>query len=195
MTALAGERGGVVTKLLAILLVLGIIATAALYIYGKRQQPLSADGVHVATSDAGKQPATTIGIAPGRSVSVATIVKNDGPLPVTINGLAPAPGSQTDVYLPVSIALGDGKRPQVSGGAFVPPELAPHTGVGVVITYTLNPDLDCARFGATPSDPVPLPPTPFRLSTYGVDTTQSLLLPGPPMVAGVTRTACERALP
>jgi hypothetical protein len=194
MTALAGERGGVVTKLLAILLVLGIIATAALYIYGKRQQPLSADGVHVATSDGGRQPAT-VGIAPGRSVYVATIIRNDGPLEVTIDGLAPAPGSPTDVYVPVSIALGDGKQPQATGGAFVPPSLAPHTGVGVVITYTLNPDLACARFTDAPSEPAPLPPVPFRLSSYGVDTTQSLLLPGPPMVAGITRTACERALP
>ena len=39
MTVLTGERGGVVTKLLGILLVLGILATAALYIYGKKQQP------------------------------------------------------------------------------------------------------------------------------------------------------------
>jgi hypothetical protein len=194
MTALAGERGGVVTKFLAILLVLGIIATAALYIYGKRQQPLSAGGAHVATGDGGKRPAS-IGIAPGRSVYVATIVRNDGPLPVTIEGLAPAAGSPTDVYLPVSIALGDGKRPQATGGAFVPPSLAPNTGVGVVITYALNPDLACARFNDAPSDPAPLPPTPFRLSSYGVDTTQSLLLPGPPMVAGVTRASCERALP
>ena len=192
MTSPARERGGVVTKLLGILLVLGICATAALYIYGKRQQPLSAEGVHVATSDGGHQP-STIGIAPGRSVYIATIVRNDGPLAVTIDGLAPA-AAPTDVYVPVSIELGDGKRPQPTTGAFVPPSLDPHTGVGVMITYTLNPDLACARFNDTPSDPAPLPPMPLRLSTYGVDTTQSLPLPGTPTVAGVTRTSCERAI-
>jgi hypothetical protein len=194
VTSPDGERGGVVTKLLGILLVLGILATAALYIYGKRQQPLSAEGVHVATSDGERQPAT-IGIAPGRSVYVATIVRNDGPLPVTIEGLTPATDAPTDVYVPVSIELGDGKRPQPTSGAFAPPSLDPHTGVGVMVTYALNPDLACARFGDTPSDPAPLPPMPLRLSTYGVDTTQSLPLPGPPSVAGITRTSCERALP
>jgi len=193
MTSLAGERGGIVAKFLGILLVLGICATAALYIYGKRQQPLSANGVHVATSDGGRQPAT-VGIAPGRSVYVATIVQNDGPLPVTIDGLMPGPGAPTDVYVPFAIELGDGKRPQPTNGAFVPPSLDPHTGIGVVITYTLNPDLACARFDDTPSDPAPLPPMPLRLSTYGVDTTQSLPLPGPPTVRGITRTSCERAL-
>ena len=194
MTVLAGERGGVVTKLLGILLVLGILATAALYVYGKKQQPLSAEGVHVATSDGQRQPAK-IGTAPGRSVYVATIVRNDGPLPVTIEGLAPPAGAPTDVYVPVSIELGDGKAPRPTNGAFVPPSLDPHTGIGVTVTYTLDPGLACARFGDTPSDPAPLAPMPLRLSTYGVDTTQSLMLPGPPTVAGITRTSCERALP
>jgi hypothetical protein len=194
VTSLAGDRGGVMTKLLGILLVLGICATAALYIYGKRQQPLSAEGAHVATSDGGRRPAA-IGIAPGRSVYVATIVRNDGPLPVTIDGLAPAPSAPTDAYVPVSIELGDGKRPQPTSVAFAPPSLDPHTGIGVVITYALNPDLACARFGDAPSDPAPLPPMPLRLSSYGVDTTQSLTLPGPPTVSGITRASCERALP
>jgi hypothetical protein len=194
VTPIADERGGVIAKLLGILLVLAICATAALYIFGKHQQPLSAEGAHVATSDGGRQPAT-VGIAPDRSVYVATIVRNDGPLPVTIDGLAPAPGAPTDVYVPVSIELGDGKRPKPTNGAFAPPSLDPHTGIGVMVTYALNPDLSCARFGAAPSDPAPLPPMPLRLSSYGVETTQSLPLPGPPTVAGITRTACERALP
>lgn len=194
MTALAGERGGVVTKLLAILLVLGIIATAALYIYGKRQQPLSADGVHVATSDGGRQPAT-VGIAPGRSVYVATIVRNDGRLPVTLEGLAPAT-SPTDAYVPVSIELGDGKTPKPANGAFAPPSLDPGTGIGVVVTYAINPNLECGHFGDAPSDPTPFPSLPVRLSSYGVDTTQTIALDqGAPTVSGITKNTCERATP
>ena len=108
--------------------------------------------MHVATSDGERQPAK-IGIAPGRSVYVATIVRNDGPLPVTIGGLAPAAGASTDVYVPVSIELGDGKAPRPTKGAFVPPSLDPHTGIGVMVTYTLNPDLACAQFGEAPSEP------------------------------------------
>lgn len=194
MTRLTDERGGVVAKLLGTVLVLGICATAALYIYGMRQQPLSAEGIHVATSDAGRQ-GRSIAVAQGRSVYVATVVRNDGPLPVTLEGLAPAAAGPTDAYVPISIELGDGKTPQPAGGAFTPPSLDPHTGIGVVVTYTINPNMACGRFTDAPSDPAPLRPIPIKLSTYGVDTTQALALPGPPMVAGITKTTCERALP
>jgi len=194
MTRLADERGGVVAKFLGIVLVVGICATAGLYIYGRRQQPLSAEGVHVATSDGGPQRGT-IELAPGRSVYVATVVRNDGPLPVTLEGLAPAAGAPTDAYVPVAIELGDGKTPQPASGAFTPPSLDPHTGIGVVVTYTVNPNVACGRFGDAPSEPAPLPSVPIKLSTYGVDTTQALALPGPPMVGGITKASCERALP
>src|SRR5262245_28748014 len=150
MRRLGDQHGGAFTKLLGILLVLGIIATAALYIYGKRQQPLSAEGAHVGTSDGGRQSGQ-IQLAPGRSVYVATIVRNDGPLPVTLEGLAPAQVSPTDAYVPVSIELGDGKTPKPATGAFTPPSLDAHTGIGVVVTYTINPNMACAQFGATPS--------------------------------------------
>ena len=193
MTRFADERGGVVAKLLGFVLVIGICATAALYVYGKNQQPLSADGVHVATSDGGRQRGP-IPVASGRSVSVATIVRNDGPLPVTLEGLAPVQASATDVYVPVSMQLGDGKTPAPADGAFTPPSLDPHTGIGVVVTYAINPNLACARFGDAPGDPTPLAAMPMKLSTYGVDTTQTLGVPGPPMVDGLTSAGCERAL-
>ena len=193
MTRFDDERGGVVGKLLGFLLVLGLCATAALYIYGKHQQPLSADGVHVATSDGGRQ-GRTIEVAPGRSVYVATVVRNDGPLAVTLEGLASG-AAPTDAYIPVSIALGDGKTAQPATGALTPPSLDRHTGIGVVVTYTINPNLACGQFGDAPSDPAPLAPATIKLSTYGVDTTQALTLPGPPMVGGITKSACERALP
>jgi hypothetical protein len=194
MRRLSDEYGGIFTKLLGILLVVGIIATAALYIYGKRQQPLSAEGVHVGTSDGGRQSGH-IELAPGRSVYVATVVRNDGPLPVTLEGIAQAEVSPTDAYVPVSIELGDGKTPKPVSGAFTPPSLDAHTGIGVVVTYAINPNMACARFGDTPGDPVPLAPVPMKISTYGVDTTQTLGVPGPPMVGGITKAACERALP
>lgn len=193
MTRLAEEHGGIVAKFLGLLLVLGILATAALYVYGKNRQPLSAEGVHVATSDGGRQ-ARQISVAPGRSVYVATLVRNDGPLPVTLEGLAPVGTSSTDAYIPISMALGDGKTPAPVGGGFAPPTLDAHTGIGVVITYAINPNLACARFGDGPAEPVPLAPMPIKLSTYGVDTTQTLDVPGPPMVQGLTKTTCERAL-
>lgn len=195
MTRLAGEHGGVVGKLLGILLVLAVCASAALYIYGKRQQPLSMRDAHVATSDGQRDPAT-VGVAPGSAVYVATIVHNDGRLPVTLEGLAPAGTSSTDAYIPISLQLGDGKTPKPAGGAFVPPSLDPNTGIGVVVTYAINPNLSCSRFTTTPSVPTPFPPVPLRFSSYGVDTTQTVpLAQGAPTVSGITKTDCERAVP
>jgi hypothetical protein len=193
MIRLTDQQGGIIAKLLGLLLVVGILATAALYIYGTNQQPLSAEGAHVATSDGGRRSGQ-IQLARDRSVYVATIVRNDGPLPVTLEGLGPVPPSPTDVYVPISMELGDGKTPQPAGGAFAPPSLDPHTGIGVVVTYAVNPNLACVRFSDAPSEPAPLAAVPMRLSTYGVDTTQTLAVPGPPMVAGVTKTACDHAI-
>lgn len=194
MNRLADERGGVIAKLLGFLLVLAIIASAAVYWYGKQQQPLSVDDAHVATSD-GQRHQATVGVAPGRTIYVATIVHNDGRLPVTLEGLAPAATSPTDAYVPISIALGDGKTPDPANGAFAPPSLGPGTGIGVVVTYTVNPNLACGHFDNTPSDPTPFPPLPLRLSSYGVDTTQTVpFAHGTPTVSGITKTTCERAL-
>jgi hypothetical protein len=193
MKRLAEQQGGVISKFLGLLLVLGILATAALYVYGKNQQPLSAEGVHVATSDGGRQSGP-IAVAPGRRVYVATIVRNDGPLPVTIEGLAHIEASDTDAYIPISMQLGDGKTPAPADGTFAPPSLDPHTGIGVVVTYGINPNLACARLGDASGDSAPLAAIPMQLSTYGVDTTQTLGVPGPPVIEGLTKTTCERAL-
>jgi hypothetical protein len=195
MTRLGDERGGAVAKLLAILLVLAICASAAVYVYGKRQQPLSVDDAHVATSDGQHDPAT-VGVAPRRAIYVATIVHNDGRLPVTLEGLGAAPTGPTDAYVPISLELGDGKSAKPTTGAFVPPSLDPGTGIGVVVTYAINPNLACGHFDNTPSEPAPFPPLPLRLSSYGVDTTQTIpLAHGAPTVSGITKTSCERALP
>ena len=173
MMRLADERGGAVAKLLGILLVLAVCASAAVYVYGKNQHPLAIDEVHV-----------------------ATIVRNDGRLPVTLEGLAPAATSPTDAYVPVSIELGDGKTPKPANGAFDPPSLDPGTGIGVVVTYAINPNLECGHFGDAPSDPTPFPSLPVRLSSYGVDTTQTIALDqGAPTVSGITKTTCGRATP
>jgi len=195
MSRWADEAGGAIAKLLGILLVLAVCASAALYVYGKHQQPLSIQGAHVETGDGQRDPAT-VGVTKGGAVYVATIVHNDGRLPVTLDGLAPVAIGPTDAYVPISLALGDGKTPKPSSGAFVPPSLDARTGIGVVVTYAINPNLACGRFTETPSDPMPLPPVPLRLSSYGVDTTQTVpLAQGAPTVIGITKRSCERAVP
>ncbi|MFL5791995.1 MAG: hypothetical protein ACJ76A_10875 [Actinomycetota bacterium] len=194
MTRLADERGGALAKLLGILLVLAVCASGAVYVYGKTEQPLSADIAHTATSEGGREP-TTVAVAPNVVVYVAEIVHNDGRLPVTIEGLAEQ-GDSTEPYVPIAIELGDGKTPKPTNGAFVPPSLDANTGIGVVVTYAINPNLDCSSYGARPSGPTPFPPLPLRLSTYGVDTMQTVRPDlGLPKVSGITRASCERALP
>jgi hypothetical protein len=194
MRPLTDDRGGIVAKLLGILLVLAILASAAVYVYGKGQQPLEADIAHTATSDGDRQ-AATIGVGPHMAVYAATIVRNAGRLPVTIEGLASVPREPSQPYVPITIELGDGKTANPTNGAFVPPSLDPGTGIGVVVTYAIDPNLDCSAYTRRPSKRVPFPPLPLRLSSYGVDTTQTLTFEIAPTVSGITEAACERALP
>jgi hypothetical protein len=192
MIRISDERGGAVAKLLGILLVLAVCASAAVYVYGKTADPLSVDIAHTATSD-GERESGVIGLAPHRTLYAATIVHNDGRLPVTLEGIAPAPADTSQPYVATSMTLGDGKTTKSTGGAFVPPSLDPGTGIGVVVTYTINPNLDCSSYTRQPSDPVAFPPVPVRLSTYGVDTTQNLEFELAPKIGGITRASCERA--
>jgi hypothetical protein len=195
MTRLSGEHGGAVAKLLGILLVLAVCASAAVYWYGKTQQTLSGDIAHTATSD-GEHEVATVGLTPDVAVYVAGIVHNDGRLPVTLEGLGSPEGGTHEPYVPVSIELGDGKTAKPTGAAFVPSSLAPGSGVGVVVTYVVNPNVDCSSFAKQPSGPAPFPPLPLRLSTYGVETTQTVTFDlGPAKVTGITRASCERAVP
>jgi len=193
MIRLSDERGGVIGKLLGILVVLAVCASAAVYVYGKTQEPLSVDIAHTATSDGEREPAV-IGVAPHRSVYVATIVRNEGRLPVTLEGISTAATDASQPYVATSMTLGDGKTATPTGGTFVAPSLDPGTGVGVVVTYTINPNLDCSSYARHPSGPVPFPPLPVRLSTYGVDADQDLEFQVVPKIGGITSASCERAL-
>jgi hypothetical protein len=192
---LRAEDGGVLAKTLALLVVLALLAGAGLYIYVTRQEPLSMDGVHVATSDHERDPAS-VAVVPGEEFFVATIVHNDGRLPVTLQGLSQDEPSKDDPFVPVSIALGDGKTPDASTTGFEPPSLDPGNGIGVVITFQLNPSLACDRVTDTSGSSRELPPVPLRYTAYGIETTQSIPLgKNAPTVEVPARSRCEAALP
>jgi hypothetical protein len=193
MIPISDERGGAIAKLLGLLLLLAVCASAAVYVYAKTTEPLSAEIAHAATSD-GQRAGAVIGVAPHQTLYVATIVHNDGRLPVTLEGIAPAPPDASQPYVATSMTLGDGKTAKPAGGAFVPPSLDPGTGIGVVVTYTVNPNLDCSSYERQPSDPVAFPVMPVRVSTYGVETTQRVEFELAPRIGGITRGSCERAL-
>jgi hypothetical protein len=192
---LRAEDGGVLAKTLALLVVLALVAGAVLYVYVSRQEPLSLDGVHVATNDHVHDPAS-VAVAPGAQFFVATIVHNDGRLPVTLQGLSQDDASKDDPFVPVSIALGDGKTPDPATNGFTPPSLDPGNGIGVVITFQMNPSLACSRLSDTPGSARELPPIALRYTTYGIETTQSIPLgKGAPTVEVPARSRCEAALP
>jgi len=189
------ERGGVVAKLLGLIVVLALLAGGALYVYAKQQQPLSFAEVHVGTGDHDRDPAT-VRVKRGASIYVATIVHNDGRLPVTLEGLSEDPLGKDDPFVPLTIGLGDGETPSPSAAGFQPWSLDPGEGLGIVITFAVNPELSCARFTDVPSEPLALPPVELRFTSYGVETTQSLPLgKGAPRVERLTRNRCEAAIP
>jgi hypothetical protein len=191
---LADERGGVVAKLLVLIVVLAVLAGGALYLYGIGQQPLAFDGTHVATGDHQRNP-ETVAVARGATISIATVVRNVGRLPVTLEGLVEDPPNKEDPFVPIDLGLGDGTTPIASTSGFTPPALDPSSGIGVVITYGVNPNLVCARFTDEPGDARPLPPVDLRFSSYGVESTQAVPLDtGAPTIEGLTRANCEAAV-
>ncbi len=186
------EGGGAMAKLLVFLVLMAVLASAALYSYGKWQHPLAASDATVAV---GRQVAIdSIALEPDQQIAVATIIRNDGRLPVTLEGLAEtAPGKEQPVVV-TGIVLGDGETPDPAAGApFVPTPLEPRTGVGVVVTLAVNPAFACSRLSDVAGEPTTLPPITMRFTTYGVETTQTIPLDEhAPTVAGLTRTACEQ---
>jgi len=195
VTLLADERGGVVAKFLVLLVVLAVLAGGALYLYGTNQQPLAFDGTHAATGDHERNPAT-VAVTRGATISIATVLRNVGRLPVTLEGLVEDPPGRDDPFVPISLGLGDGTTPTPSATGFAPPALDPSSGIGVVITYGVNPNLSCTRFTDEPGDTRSLPPVDLRFSSYGVESTQAVPLDtGAPTVEGITRAHCEAVVP
>jgi len=189
---LRAEDGGVLAKTLGLLLIVVLLGAGAMYVYGKRQQPLSAGDATVHATDADTGGVT---LAPDGRVYVATIVRNDGTFPVTLLGLDDAPAPRDQPYVATSIGLGDGKTANPSAAAtFTSVALKPGAGVGVFVVFAPNPALACARSTDTAGPPTAFPPIPLRFSTYGVESTQSVEIPGAPQIEGFTRARCEAAV-
>jgi hypothetical protein len=189
---IGAQDGGVLAKTLTLLLIVLLLGAGAMYVYGKRQQPLSVDSATLHATDTGTG---TIVLAPDGRVYVATIVHNDGVLPVSLLGLDDTPAPNDQPYAASSIGLGDGKTANpAAAAAFTSVALKPGAGVGIFLVYEPNPRLDCANGTETPSRATSFGPIPLRFSTYGVESTQAIEIPGAPDVAGFTRAQCEDAL-
>ena len=186
------QDGGVLAKTLALLLVVVVLGAGAMYAYGKRQQPLSVESATLRATDTGSG---TVMLAPDGRVYVATVVRNDGTFPVTLLGLDETPAPHDQPYAASSIGLGDGKTADPdAAAAFTSVALKPGAGVGIFVVYEPNPGLTCSNDTDTPVHTTTFGPIPLRFSTYGVESTQAIEIPGAPEVAGFTRAQCEQAI-
>ena len=182
------QSGGAIAKLLVFLLLLAVVVSAALYAYGRGQQPLAIGELTPAPANAAG--ARSVQLDPDGLLRVATIVRNDGRLPLTIEGVAVS-AAKTDPLVVTSLGLGDGTDASAVAG-FAPVSLGPDVGAGIVITFGVNPDFPCERLAAD-DGAEPLPPVVLRFSSYGVNGTQTLVADHPPAVTGLTRSVCEAA--
>lgn len=193
MPSLRDETGGVVARLLWLIVVVSVVAGGALYAYGKQQQPLAFEGVHAAI-DGDAHGSASVVFARDATVSIATVVRNVGRFPVTLEGLALDPPNRSDALIAVSLGLGDGRTPTPSATTFSPPALDPSSAIGIVITFGVNPNLSCEHVPVRPV-PMSLPPVELRFSSYGVESTQAVRLgDGGPTVEGLTRERCQEAV-
>lgn len=191
MSSLRDQEGGVLAKTLVLLVIVALIGAGAMYVYGKRQQPLSVDAFTMHATDTGKG---TVVLAPDGRIYVATIVHNDGTFPVTLQGMADTSAPNDQPYVATSVGLGDGRTANpASAASFTAVALKPGAGVGIFVVYEPNVGLACSRYSDAAGPPTTFPAIPLRFTTYGVETTQSIVVPDAPDVEGFTRAQCEAA--
>lgn len=203
MEPLRAQDGGTLTRVLVTLLVIAVLLFAGLYFFTKAQHPLAAGDpvdAHLAFSDVLQNHGTTtepkVALEPNGQIFVATTVRNTGGRTVTLQGLGTVGVDPEVPYIPVDLRLGDGTATTSEATApFSPTKLAPGTDVGVLVTYAVNPNLNCSFFsdlsagGGTEIDSFPV-----RFTTFGIENQQTLSF-GAPIVTieRPTRAACDVA--
>ena len=196
--------GGVLTKLLITLLVIAVLLFAGLYFFTKAQSPLALGNdvdAHLAFSDVLQNHGTTtdprVSLEPNGQIFVATTIRNTGGSTVTLKGLGTVSEESEVPYIPVDIRLGDGTATAESATApFTPTKLAPGRSVGVLVTYAVNPNLNCSLFsGVSAGSGTEILSFPMRFTTYGIEDQQTLSFTrGIVTVERPTRAVCDAAL-
>ena len=203
MTRLGDHRGGALTKVLATLLVLALLASAALFVYTRSQDPLALGvdafvGYNGALADHGTPTDPLVKLEPNGQIYLATTVRNEGSLPVTITGLGQPPDEEQTPYIPVELHLGDGKTPDPAGSTsgFESTKLNPGTGIGILVVYAANANLICSLFTDTSEGSgTEIRSFTLKYTTYGIPDSQTLDV-GHTLVAVArpTRTECAQAI-
>jgi hypothetical protein len=201
LTTVNRETGGIVTKLLIGLFTLAVVGSVVAYLFLRNDTPLAlapaaAVGVNPALQDGGLTDDGAVTMVPGGQVYLATVVRNDGRFPVTLEGLGELGEIDAVPYIPVELRLGDGATPDPEGTAvFSAQTLDPGEGIGVLVTYAPNPVLKCQIL---PEEAVGKGTTidgfPLAARVYGVTFTQDLQASDPfARIAPVTQEECEAA--
>jgi hypothetical protein len=201
MTAWADEHGSALAKLLGTILVLLLLAAGGLFVYTRTQDPLSASedatvGFNQALSDHTVTDPPVVRLEPNGQIFLATTVRNDGSLPITITGLGEPSDEEQSPYIPVELRLGDGKNTDPGTSAsFTAIKLGAGAGVGVLVVYAANSQLICNLFTDTSEGSgTEIHSFPLSYTTYGIPDSQTLDLGRAFVnVARPTRTECEQA--
>lgn len=195
---MTSQSGGALTKVLVTLLVIAVLASVGLFVYARTQEPLVFDEGSIAVNDVlvGEQLPDDVDVVlrPNGQIYVAGVVRNDGPLPVTLRGLGELGDIEQVPYIPVEIRLSDGESADVDDSAtFSPSQIEPDSGVGVLVVYAPNPDLICRLFPDSATDVTyDLGPFPLRFTTVGIEAEQTLDFDEPLVVAEPTSEECEQ---
>jgi hypothetical protein len=201
MGPIGGERGGALGRLLGTLLVLILLASAGLFIYTRTQNPLGVDenaaiGFNSVLADHGTGSPPVVKLEPNGQMYLATTVRNDGSLPITITGLGQPPDEEQTPYIPVGLFLGDGTSTDPNAAVpFTATKLEPKTGVGVLVQYAANSKLICSLFTDTSEGSgTDIETFTLKYTTFGIPDSQTLDV-GHALaaVARPTRTECEQA--
>jgi hypothetical protein len=196
------EHGGVLLKIVLVAGILVIGASIAFYWYVGRQRPLELGNVVVGWNpalDDGGVDATgeppRIDLVPGGRVYVATFVRNGGRFPVTLEGLAEPSGGRSLIYTPVALLRSDGDStdPELAS-PFEDVSLGPGEGVGVLVVFAPNAELDCDHLPADEGTSTQaVASVPIRTTSYGIPVTQSVSASRPFLVASTpTMSTCRQ---
>ncbi len=188
------EDGGIVLRLLLWAALLAVVASAVLFVYVRVQEPLALGEATVRLVKTGADPEAPR-LRRAGTIYVATTLRNEGRMPVTITGLGDA-GAGAALYVPTSLALGDGETASADAATdFTPITIDPGEGVGVLITYEANGDLDCSAFSAEPDASWPLRAVTVDASAYAMPFTQTVMATPPfARIEGPTRDQCRAAV-
>lgn len=189
------QEGGAFNKLLVTLLFLGVSASAGMFVYVKSTEPLASGEAVVGVNDVLGDPTSRLTLEPNGQIYVATIVRNTGRLPVTLEGLGASDGTAQLPYVPVEMRLGNGTTPDPEASAvFTPTRLDPGTGIGILVVFAPDPGLPCGLFTEAQGSGFEYGDISVRFTTYGVGGSQTLGFDEAFFtVARPTQEACELA--